>query len=167
MNTIKVGLVVLIFASLLAGCGGTGGKDSDTKPKMFRSNLGLAMGDEFLQAVDKIVYGRYRYVDSGDSRNFPRKLDVITDWRPRFLFDDERALGIVAVRSRVLLTAKLRPGQASSIRGEATYNVTMRTENHVKYAEAGSWQPGPMTNQARNYFRDIVDDLMHELKKPY
>ena len=167
MNNRKVSLVVLIFASLLAGCGGTGGKDSTTKPKMFRSNLGLAMRDEFHQAVDKVVYGRYRYVDSGDSRDLPRRLDVITDWRPRFLFDDERELGIVAVQSQVLLTAKLRPGQASSIRGESTYKVTMRAENRVKYAEGEDWQPGPMTTQARNYFRDIVDDLMQELKKPY
>jgi len=43
----------------------------------------------------------------------------------------------------------------------------MRAENRVKYAEGQSWQPGPITTQARNYFRDIVDDLMQEIKKPY
>jgi len=167
MNTRKFGLVLLILASLLAGCGGTGGKDSATKPKMFRANLGLTMGDEFNEAVDMIVYSRYRYIRSGDSRNYPNKINVVTEWQARFIFDDERELGIVAVESRIFLTAKLRPGQASSMRGESTYNATMRAENRVKYAEGQSWQPGPITTQARNYFRDIVDDLMQEIKKPY
>ncbi len=167
MDARKVGLVVLIFATLLAGCGGTGGKDSTTKPKVFRFNLGLTMGNEFNEAVDRMVYARYRYIRSGDSRNYPNKIDVITEWQTRFIFDDERELGIVAVESRIHITAKLRPGQASSIRGESTYNATMRAENRVKYAAIQDWQPGPMTTQARNYFRDIVDDLMQEIKKPY
>jgi len=167
MNTRKFGLVLLILASLLAGCGGTGGKDSATKPKMFRANLGLTMGGEFNEAVDMIVYSRYRYIRSGDSRNYPNKINVVTEWRARFIFDDERELGIVAVESRIFLTAKLRPGQASSMRGESTFNAKMRAENRVKYAEGQSWQPGPITTQARNYFRDIVDDLMQEIKKPY
>ncbi len=167
MNTIKVGLVVLIFVSLLAGCGGTGGKDSTTKAKVFRVNLGLTMGNEFNEAVDRMVYGRYHYIRSGDSRNYPNKIDVVTEWQSRFIFDDEKELGIVAVESRIHITAKLRPGQASSIRGESTYNATMRAENRVKYAAIQDWQPGPMTTQAKNYFRDIADDLMQEIKKPY
>ncbi len=97
----------------------------------------------------------------------PNKLNVITEWQPRFIFDDEKQLGIVAVQSQIFLTAKLRPGQASSIRGESTYNATMRAENRVKYAAIQDWQPGPMTTQAKNYFRDIADDLLQEIKKPY
>ncbi len=31
-------------------------------------------------------------------------------------------------------------------------------------AEEQEWQPGPMTTQAKNHFRDMVDDLMQELK---
>ena len=167
MNNRKVSLVLLIFISLLAGCGGTGGKDSTTKAKVFRFNLGLTMGNEFNEAVDKMVYARHRYIRSGDSRTYPNKISVVTEWQPRFIFDDEKELGIVAVESRIHMTAKLRPGQASSIRGESTYNATMRAENRVKYAAIQDWQPGPMTTQAKNYFRDIADDLMQEIKKPY
>lgn len=168
MNTRKVALLLLIFASLLAGCGGTGGKDSPTKAKMFRTDLGLTMRDEFHDAVTKMLFGRYHYVNSNDSRNYPNRLTVITEWQPRFVFDDEKKMSIIAVQSRVRLTAKLRPGQASSLRGgEATYDATMRAENRVKYAGRQSWQPGPMTTQAKNYFRDIADDLLQELKKPY
>lgn len=167
MNTRKVSLVLLIFVSLLAGCGGTGGKNVTKKSKIFRANLGLTMGGEFNEAVDMMVYGRYRYIRSGDSRNYPNKIYVITEWQARFIFDDERELGIVAVESQIRITAKLRPGQASSMRGESTYNARMQAENRVKYADSGTWQPGPMTTQAKNYFRDIVDDLMQEIKKPF
>jgi len=166
MNNRKVSLVLLIFVSLLAGCSSTGGKNPSKLSTMFRTNLGLTMQDDFYQAVEKLVYGRHRYAESGDAHSSPNKLDVITDWRPRFIFDDERELGIVTVWSRILLTAKLRPGQAR-FGGESTYKVTMRAENRVKYAEGEDWQPGPMTTQARNYFRDIADDLLQELKKPY
>ncbi len=34
-------------------------------------------------------------------------------------------------------------------------------------AEEQEWQPGPMTTQAKNHFRDMVGDLMQELKKTY
>ena len=165
MNTRKVGFVVLIFATLLAGCGGTGGKKPATT-KMFRTDLGLARQDDFYQAVEMIVYSRHRYVDSGDAHSSPNNLELITDWRPRFILDDEKALGIVIVWSRILLTARLRSGQ-SGFGGESAYKVTMRAENRVKYSEYESWQQGPMTNQGRNYFRDIADDLFQELKKPY
>ncbi len=164
-NTRKMAMVLLIFASLLAGCGGTGGKNSATT-KTFRINLGLAKQDDFYEAVQMIVYSRYRYVDSGDAHSSPNNLEIITDWRPRFILDDEKALGIATVWSRILLSAKLRSGQ-SGFGGESAYKVTMRAENRVKYAEGEDWQTGPMTTQARNYFRDISDDLLQELKKPY
>jgi len=166
MNNRKVSLVLLIFVSLLAGCSSTGGKNATKPLKMFRINLGLAMQDDFYQAIEMIVYGRYRYIDSGDSHSSPNNLELVTEWRPRFILDDEKELGIVVVWSRILLTAKLRPGQAS-FGGESTYRVTMRAESRVKYSEYESWQPGPLTTQARNYFRDIADDLLQELKKPY
>ena len=166
MNNRKVSLVLLIFISLLAGCSGTGGKNASKTSKMFRTDLGMTRQDDFYQAIEKLVYGRYRYVDSGDAHSSPNKLDVVTDWRPRFIFDDEKELGIVTVWSRIFLTAKLRPGQAS-FGGGSTYKVTMQAENRVKYAEGQDWQPGPMTTQCKNYFRDIADDLLQELKKPY
>ena len=102
MNTRKMAIVLLIFASLLAGCGGTGGKNSATT-KTFRINLGLAMQDDFYEAIELIVYSRHRYVDSGDAHSSPNNLELITDWRPRFIFDDEQELGIVTVWSRILL----------------------------------------------------------------
>ena len=166
MNNKKVSLVLLIFICLLAGCGGTGGNDAAQKSKMFRNDLGLAKQDDFYQAIQMIVYSRYRYVDSGDAHSSPNNLEIITDWRPRFILDDEKALGIATVWSRILLSAKLRSGQ-SGFGGESAYKVTMRAENRVKYAEGEDWQTGPMTTQARNYFRDIADDLLQELKKPY
>ncbi len=166
MNNRKVSLVLLIFISLLAGCGGTGGKKASKTSKMFRTDLGMTRQDDFYQAIEKLVYGRYRYVDSGDAHSSPNKLELVTEWRPRFILDDEKELGIVVVWSRIFLSAKLRPGQAS-FGGESAYKVTMRAENRVKYAESEDWQPGPMTTEARNYFRDIADDLLQELKKPY
>ena len=71
MNTRRVGLILLIFASFLVACGGTAGKGTGKKSKTFRAELGLTMQGEFNEAVDMMVYGRYRYVRSGDSRNYP------------------------------------------------------------------------------------------------
>jgi len=72
MNNRKVSLVLLVFASLLAGCSGTGGKTATKQSKMFRTNLGLTIQDDFYQAVELVVYGRHRYVDSLEGRSQQR-----------------------------------------------------------------------------------------------
>ena len=150
-------LTMGLFMALALGCAGssTGGKTGATT---FRQTLGQIRKENFDKYVNQIVFVKNHYLDSGNSRSSTSALFVETEWRKRTLFPDEAALGILVVESRVTLSGRARGGP---------YNVSLLGENRVKYAGSAEWVKGPMTAQARAYFRDMADDLLQEFKKPY
>lgn len=165
MYTRAIFLMTVILCTSFSGCAGT--SDSGGKKQTFRKALGLCGRDEFLEVINSVVFLKHHYLDSGDTREVGRRIEITTQWRPRFIFPDEKVLGIVAVESKLVILAKLRPGQAGSLRGEPTYNATFQAENRVQYQKRGPWQKGPISNDAKAYFNDIVDDMIQELKSPY
>ena len=165
MYTRMILLAAIFITCFNVGCAGTsnGSKNSLT----FKKTLGLCGHDEFLEVVDSIVFLKSHYIDSGDTKDLGSRIEVTTEWRPRFTFPDEMALGIVAAESKILILAKFRHGQPRSLRGEPTYYATFQAQNRVQYQERGPWQSGPMTSDAKAHFNDIVDDMIQDLKSPY
>ena len=165
MYTRAIYLAAVILCTSFSGCAGT--SNSGAKKQIFNKTLGLCGRDDFLETINTVVFLKNHYLDSGDTRDLGSRIEITTEWRPRFVFPDEQALGIIAAESKLVIFAKFRHGQARSLRGEPAYYASFRAENRVKYQERGPWQNGPITNDAKAHFNDIVDDMIQELKSPY
>ncbi len=159
--------VVILFTSFVLGCGGTSGTSKQSR--IFKKNLGHCMRPDFFEVVDKIVFLKYRYLEGSNRRDMTTRIEIYTEWKSRSPFPDEIAIGIVAVDSKITVSAKINSGQTRSITtGEADYTAYLQAENRVKYiGKEENWEPGPITKDAKRYFNDIVFDMMQDFKAPY
>lgn len=165
MRTKTLLLLMVLFTSFLFGCGGT---RNPSKPStIYKKNLGHCLRNEFLEIVNKIVFVRNQYVDGGNMRDMSSQIEINTEWRPRSPFADEKALGIVAVESRIIVGAKSTGTTRSLTTGEMDYSAYFQAENRVQYAGSADWQQGPITREAKIYFGDIAEDMAQEFRSPY
>ncbi|MFQ5677522.1 MAG: hypothetical protein ACE5G1_16655 [bacterium] len=170
-----ISLVIAAVALFAIACGGTGsGKAGGSKAdgdyakraSKFRRNMGTCRKNQFTDALTQILFTKHNFQDSGDTRDLRQQVEYRTEWKPRFPFDDEKALGIVKVESKIVVGAK-SSGSIASLSGEASFKAYLEAENRVKYANSVDWQPGPMTAEAKKYFRNIADDMEQQFKSAF
>lgn len=166
MNQRMVSFVIAAIALSMIACGGTGGGSLSKSATKYRKNLGTCRKGQFTDALRQILFTKHNFQDSGDTRDLRQQLEYRTEWKPRFPFDDEKALGIVKVESKIIMGAK-SSGSIASLSGEASYKAYLEAENRVKYATSTDWEPGPMTAEAKKFFRDIADDMEQEFKSAF
>ena len=76
--------------------------------------------------------------------------------------DDEKALNVVSARSRFIIRS--RPRTRTNMPGSADiHSVQVTGENQVKYAGAETYVNMPITDQLKDYFRQVVNELETEL----
>ena len=158
-------LLVVLFTSFLFGCGGT--RNPSKPPTIYKKNLGHCLRNQFSEIVNKIVFVRNQYLDDGNMRDIPSQMEINTEWKPRFPFADEKALGIVAVESRIIVGAKSTGQTRSLTTGAMDYSAYFQAENRVRYAGSADWQQGPITREAKIYFGDIAEDMAQEFRSSY
>jgi hypothetical protein len=146
--------VFLLFVLILSGCGSTGG--SSERENTFRSNLGTATEHDLRLKVPLYItrtgYTLYREEVTLDGTYFE------TEWRERDLFDDERAMGVEAARTKIIITSRPREAQATSLQ-----RVNIEIFNHVKMPGEEGWIRTILTDEARDYYRDFTRRLNQEL----
>ncbi len=148
---IIVTIVLLLFTGIMTGCGSS----NHVGEKTYRSNLGTATSIDIQRIVPAIInrsnYTIYRQDVTLDGIYYE------TEWRERGLFDDEVALGITNARSRILVNARPRTAQASSL-----HRVNFEVENHVIFEGEEDWNKETITDEADSYFSEIARTLSME-----
>lgn len=144
-----------VLVGLLMGCGST------TKVKnAYRQSVGSASRADVVAKTTEILQTRYAY-------RFERQVDsnedirLETQWRDLTPTEDERALGITAARSRIMVTA--RPRNRTSGLGN-TYSVTFLGEVEARTMENTLWLPIALTDERKEYYREIYKYLETELR---
>ncbi|RMD86461.1 MAG: hypothetical protein D6813_14900 [Calditrichaeota bacterium] len=138
-------------------CAGTSSGTKNIKSN-YTVNVGVATLDD-IQKIYTKVFTKYLYQLEREEE-FGSRLYVETQWKDRKPFEDEKAAGVVAVRSRIILQTRPR------IKSGVSYNlhqVQFIAENLVKYHLDENWHPAPLTKMCRDYFKKIANDFKLDL----
>jgi hypothetical protein len=135
-------LGILASAACASGGGGT---------PLFRRDIGTATAVDAVSLAEQVIsrhgFEIYQSNPAPDIR-------ILTYWRPREPFADEKALGVNAAESRILVTARER---AQTELG-ALYNVDLTVENRVRVAGTVDWTETHNSEQFRAYANEIASD---------
>ncbi|MEM1093911.1 MAG: hypothetical protein AAGJ10_04855 [Bacteroidota bacterium] len=148
--------LVLMLGLSLAGCSGSG----DAIKNDTRDNIGshprvviTAIGNETF--VVRYAYRFLRVVDE------PGDIMLETEWRDLQPTDDERALGVTAVRNKFLVQARPR-NRTTSLAN--SYTVIVRTETEARTVDNDYWTPIAITPERKEYIDEIVDFYETEMR---
>ncbi|CAN5659198.1 hypothetical protein BH23GEM10_BH23GEM10_10950 [soil metagenome] len=86
---------------------------------------------------------------------------IQTYWRDCTLFDDERAAGYSAARTRLI--GEARPRMRNPEGGSELLTLSMRAENMGRLATGGEWMTMPATPEFREYTGTIASGIKAEL----
>lgn len=138
----------LALLVLVAGaCAGTKGG-----APLFRREIGQASGPDTRRLAEQIV-DRYGYmVDTADEAP---EIRLLTHWRPRLPFEDERSAGVTSAESRMLIVARQRSVTELGV----YYNITFTMENRVGLAGDPTWNASLNTPMFRAYAEGIASDF--------
>jgi hypothetical protein len=143
----------LVLAALLVtvACASTGGS------ALFRRDVGSATGPDALERGSMIVQEFHYEIDR---RQESPELVIETHWRRRPVFDDERALGIDAAESRVIITGRQR---VDTLLG-SLYTLTLVVENRTRLDGGEVWRETVNTPSFVEYADRMAKRLEEEFR---
>ncbi len=148
-------LPALLATSFLTGCGGSGAAVSNSN---YRANLGSVTYNNIVNLTEKALVTRYGYRYQREEVASPENIYMETEWKDVRPTDDEIALGVQFVRSRFIVTARVR----NRTTGDLSANILSNTEYRMQ--NSPDWIDAPMTPQRREYVKEVVDYLQRELR---
>ena len=155
-------LNLLLIACLLMSCGSSNRVSSNTD-NTYRKNIGAFPGTNIVNTTNEALQIRYGYrftrdVVTGEDIYFE------TEWKDVITFDDERAEGIDFVRARIFITARPRNRSAGSL---GSFSTTFRAEVLQRVNMTGEWVERDMTQERKNYIKEIADYMESELRTQF
>lgn len=153
-TTWTLGLAAGLVA--LVGCAtGAGGSDDDG---LLQRNVGMATQFDLTEKTMLVVRQNQFLIEREE---YDGIFYVETRWRDRQPFADERALGLDAAQSRLIVRGQ--PRAATTPDGQF-YSVTVIVENRVSARDGEGWRTNVSTRQFREYAQRITEDLRRELE---
>lgn len=147
----------LLVLLVLTSCAGSGG----TKSKDYRADLGVATDFDALDKTRRILMSRFHYEivrEEHSSGSFYFE----TRWKERPLFEDERELGVISARTRLIISTRPRARYGSGM--AQSNSIRMLGESQFILEGGGEWIKIPMTDAARNYMKTIANEFKTEFK---
>lgn len=145
------GRLLVVLALLAAGAcaSGKGGGSA-----LYRREIGQASGPDARRLAEQVV-DRYGYMV--DTYEEAPEIRILTHWRPRLPFDDEKSAGVTSAESRLLIVARQRSVNEMG----STYNIIMTVENRLGLAGE------PPLNSTLNtpMFRAYADGISNDLRQ--
>ncbi|MFQ5750705.1 MAG: hypothetical protein ACE5HI_01800 [bacterium] len=156
MRIVSTYLIIYLTFSLFM-CAGNRSKSNFGE---YSTDVGLAT--EF-DAVDKTrrLLDRHHY-ELFREENDASGIYFETRWKERKPFDDERIMGIVSGRSRLIIRGqpKTRFGSGMAV----SYRIKFFAESEVLSPTTGKWTREPMSDMLKNYLKMIADEFKTEFK---
>jgi hypothetical protein len=148
-------VLFLALGILSAACASGGARSGGT---VYQREIGTVTKPDF-DRLSTLMLARWRYeVFQTDTVPFIR---VETHWRVRPPFADEQALGVNAAESRVILTARVRGGEAGL--GVSLYSLRMAVENRVRLTGTVDWNEKTNTPMFEEYANGLTEQFKTEL----
>ncbi len=150
--------LVVFSAVVLAACSGSGGMADRS---LYRATLDTNTMNNIVQYTEQTLLSTYAYRFARRETNSPDYIRLETDWKEEPALEDERALGIQFVRTRITVNGRVANRTTGDIRarftGEAQYRMTRSSE----------WVDAPLTDAREAYFQEIVDYLERQLRSSW
>ncbi len=142
------GMVLLLAACATGGAGSGGGVGLNW-------DLGAATSGDASEKTSRILQ-QYQY--EFERSEGPPNIYLLTRWKQRLPFDDERELGIELAQTRFIVEARAR---TRSPDGPDVYNVRLRVENLFQMrGGAGDWETtGVVTPEFRTYANGVAEEM--------
>lgn len=145
------------FVSAACSSGGGGGGIQD--PSVYEEELGRVAIQDLTASLDRILQ-KHNY-DITRREEIYSTVYYETLWKPREAQPDELSQGVIAARSRIIVEG--RRGGGGGTEGDI-FRVFMKFENQAQLSGSGSWQPFPVTDDARSIYREVFGDLQMETR---
>jgi hypothetical protein len=152
-------VVVLMLVPIWYGCAGT---KSDRASDSYEYSADIGMATDF-DTMDKTrrLLSRFQYQLIREERTAD-EFYFETGWKDRQPFADEREVGIVAARTRIIIRARPR-GRVGT--GLAKLNrIRFFAENEVLFGGTGEWMRAPMSGMLTAYLKELVNDFKTEFR---
>jgi hypothetical protein len=146
-------LLLLTVVGLPACASSTGGS------AVFRRELGSGTESNAREIFERVTGLRQFQIEKIEpSPNF----SIITEWRLRPPFPDERLLGITEAETRLTLVGRIRV-PATEAAGEQ-FAFTLVVENRTRGGEGEPWVSTRNTELFRNYAQSIAEQIEQEFR---
>lgn len=146
--------VPLLLALGLWGCAGGGMTD--------RAELSWDAGIATQRdAQDKPIRVLQNHLYEIERQEQPPNIMILTRWKQRLPFDDEREEGVEMAQTRFIVEA--RPRQRNPD-GTDIYTVRVRVENQVRMFAGGDWVARRPSREFRSYAAGVAGDIRAELQ---
>ncbi|GEM_PF-668858 len=148
-------LFICILATFLIfswGCSSTRTKGERSNPSRYSKRIGNVTAIDFYEKTLKLLQNRYQYniIRREQTEN---EIYIETNYLYRSPFEDERRMGIVSARTRIIIRALPRTQYMAP--GATEWVVRMTGESQVQVQGSEEWVTMPMTDQAYKYFEKI------------
>lgn len=146
MRTLPAIGAVLTAAAMTAACASSGASGLSW-------NVGQATAAD-AQNESVQIFRQYQYeIERAEG---PPSIYIITRWRPRTPFDDERALGVEEAQTRWILEARARQRDPTR---QDLYTVRLRVENEGRMESAMDFETLEPTPEFEEYANRLAADL--------
>ncbi|MEE9232747.1 MAG: hypothetical protein V3U07_04780 [Nitrospirales bacterium] len=154
-NSIIKILPILLLSFVLSCAGSSSGeKPGDYS---YTATIGPVTAYDY-QDKTRLSLNKYQYQIERNEDYGNRKY-LETMWKYRTPFEDERQLGVVRAKTRIILhvTPRMR-----SVAGRTLHRVQFIGENLVQFMGVELWQTAPLTDMCKEYFKRWANELKTE-----
>jgi len=138
-------LLSLVFLAAAACATGQAGSP------LYRKEIGQASAPDAITLAEQVIH-RYGYqIDTSEEAP---EIRILTHWRHRLPFEDERLVGVTAAETRILVVARQRGNTNSG----TYYNIHFTMENRLGMAGDPTWNEVLNTPMFRAYADEIAND---------
>jgi len=149
MRSLSLGGLLVVASACATGGAGSGGGVGLTW------DLGAATPGDASEKTSRILQ-QYQY--EFERTEGPPNIYLLTRWKQRLPFDDERDAGIDLAQTRFIVEARAR---TRSPDGPDVYNVRLRVENLFQMrGGSGDWEStGVVTPEFRSYANGVAEEM--------
>ncbi len=149
-------ILPILLVSFVLSCAGS---SSGEKPGdySYTANIGPVTAYDY-QDKTRLSLNKFQY-QIERSEDYGNRKYLETMWKYRTPFEDERQLGAVRAKTRIILHVTPR---VRSVAGRTLHRVQFIGENLVQFMGVELWQKAPLTDMCKEYFKRWANELKTE-----
>lgn len=156
-KSLPIAFCLLAFAGQFFSCAGSRSFEYQAK---YNTTVGLATTRTFFDQSN-IILTQYNFLIER-TEEYGNAYHIETRWSVGPPTDDEALIGVYQTRIRVILRARAREISSRGNVANRMNQVTFTGESEVMFEGSNKWQKVPLSEERKNYFKQIAEDLKTE-----
>ncbi len=132
----------------------------------FRKNMGDHLRDDIIDQSTKLFFKHGFEVERQEGVEGETSGDVFieTKWKDRLPFDEEKADGIVAARTKIIIRARITQKALNFTSNQRMFKVSYTMENEFMVGLDREWVRRPLCSRLDAYCRRVYDEYKSQLR---